>query len=77
MTSRPPEIETGQDGPIRRDFISVEVDKVYPDLPTSGSTDRNRFLMKCDDVAYDGIKKRFPDFLPPFRKYFQYKNKPR
>ena len=56
------------DGP-RRDIDSEEVRRVYPDLPRAGSAaDRLQYLHARDERAYDDVRTRFPQLVPPHRR---------
>lgn len=65
--SRPPPITVDDDDRVRRDFVSADIRRTFPDIPPPDSsvTVRNSFLQSLDERAYKTIHTTFPMFTPP------------
>ena len=65
-TPPPPLVLPDIDAEIRHDVLSDDMRRVHPEL-ASCDTARARLehLRSCDLLAYDGVRTRFPEFVPP------------
>ena len=65
--SVPPPLDVDDDAPVRRDVVSEDVRKAYPDMESSCSTSAERLdsLRRNDEKAFERIRHRFPKFTPP------------
>ena len=63
-----PCVDAPDDAPVRRDLDSTDVRAVHPDLPLGAFDDasaRRQYLEALDRMAYEKIRRQFPEFRPP------------
>ena len=64
---RPPELVVDEEGPMREDIRSEEVDNVHPEVARLATTrERNQHLARCDSEAFfKHVYPTFPNWKPP------------
>ena len=62
----PPPLVVDDESRVRRDIESDDVRRTFPDMPVQcTSAQRNAFLSRLDQRAYDSIRGTTPGFTPP------------